>query len=482
MSARRKRGAAEAGMEDDENGSDENDDEEEEEEEESDEPIIRKRMPSRSTRGKRMDTLLDAEEEEADESFWGQDAWAEQSEDEDVALDEYDTDERQDSEDSDISEDEADADDDVDAEATLQSQIKRNRAERSKRTGVYQDPALKRKQQAAARDKLKSRGTPAPDQQSAAGSPARATRAARASVLAVKTPATAMPRPKRSLRASTKTKTEVAKELRTVEEATARKKRLQRQRKQPASAAVEMKLTQRQLLEAAAKTEIENKRSLKVMLLFQAERKRQASTRTKHTGPRVRLLSRRGLGSLVTFTGVDRVPTVINSTPVSYPEPPVCAITGLPARYRDPRTGVPYATLEAFKAIRSRSNSHAHSSHKNSPSQQLQQQQQQQRQQQHHQQQQQQKQQQRKKKIQQQQLQQHQKPPLAGTSPSGTSPTVPVAKSASAGAAVSNNTVACEQTTSTTGAMNSTPKRVKLANDPQADLPSVIATASVGAK
>ena len=37
------------------------------------------------------------------------------------------------------------------------------------------------------------------------------------------------------------------------------------------------------------------------------------------------------------------------------PAPPeVCAVTGQPARYRDPATGLPYATLEAFKELRRR--------------------------------------------------------------------------------------------------------------------------------
>lgn len=31
-----------------------------------------------------------------------------------------------------------------------------------------------------------------------------------------------------------------------------------------------------------------------------------------------------------------------------------CVITGLPAKYRDPETGQPYATVEAFKEIRAR--------------------------------------------------------------------------------------------------------------------------------
>lgn len=31
---------------------------------------------------------------------------------------------------------------------------------------------------------------------------------------------------------------------------------------------------------------------------------------------------------------------------------PVCAVTGLPAKYRDPVTGKHYATLDAFRRIR----------------------------------------------------------------------------------------------------------------------------------
>lgn len=34
------------------------------------------------------------------------------------------------------------------------------------------------------------------------------------------------------------------------------------------------------------------------------------------------------------------------------PQKAVCVITGLPAKYRDPLTGLPYATLEAFRQLR----------------------------------------------------------------------------------------------------------------------------------
>ncbi|KAF9598386.1 hypothetical protein IFM89_027349 [Coptis chinensis] len=46
--------------------------------------------------------------------------------------------------------------------------------------------------------------------------------------------------------------------------------------------------------------------------------------------------------------------TEICTTCLPYPEKAVCAITGLPAKYRDPKTGLPYATKEAFKIIRQR--------------------------------------------------------------------------------------------------------------------------------
>ena len=38
--------------------------------------------------------------------------------------------------------------------------------------------------------------------------------------------------------------------------------------------------------------------------------------------------------------------------PPSHLKRPVCAITGLPAKYRDPLTGVPYANAEAFQILR----------------------------------------------------------------------------------------------------------------------------------
>ena len=40
------------------------------------------------------------------------------------------------------------------------------------------------------------------------------------------------------------------------------------------------------------------------------------------------------------------------SNKLKHPTKPVCVVTGRPAKYKDPLTGLPYATIEAFKYIR----------------------------------------------------------------------------------------------------------------------------------
>ena len=42
------------------------------------------------------------------------------------------------------------------------------------------------------------------------------------------------------------------------------------------------------------------------------------------------------------------------------PSRATCAVTGLPARYRDPATGLPYATLDAYKELQRRSQQQQH--------------------------------------------------------------------------------------------------------------------------
>ena len=55
--------------------------------EEEEEELIKKELPSRSTRGSRISKLV-GEEAEADEAFWGQDAWNADDEDDEYSTEE----------------------------------------------------------------------------------------------------------------------------------------------------------------------------------------------------------------------------------------------------------------------------------------------------------------------------------------------------------------------------------------------------------
>ena len=100
----------------------------------------------------------------------------------------------------------------------------------------------------------------------------------------------------------------------------------------------------------------------------------------------IRKLSRRGAYNTITFTDEALIPEILvnNNTPPSIPDKvlmcilyipvisliiyltiiclvyvhcmytQVCVITGLPARYRDPVTRMPYANLDAYKEIKAR--------------------------------------------------------------------------------------------------------------------------------
>ena len=46
------------------------------------------------------------------------------------------------------------------------------------------------------------------------------------------------------------------------------------------------------------------------------------------------------------------VPATIDAVAPEYPEQPICSVTGLPARYKDPLTGSAYASLDAFRMLR----------------------------------------------------------------------------------------------------------------------------------
>lgn len=116
----------------------------------------------------------------------------------------------------------------------------------------------------------------------------------------------------------------------------------------------EKRMTQEEMLLEAAQTEIMNLRNLERVLAREEEVKKKAIVhKDVYNGPQVRFLSKDGCNYLEFCNGAS-FSSEISTKSVPYPEKAVCVITGLPAKYRDPKTGLAYATLDAFKAIRER--------------------------------------------------------------------------------------------------------------------------------
>lgn len=116
----------------------------------------------------------------------------------------------------------------------------------------------------------------------------------------------------------------------------------------------EKKMTQEEMLLEAAQTEIINLRNLERVLAREEEVKKKAIVhKAVYSGPQIRYSSKDGYSYIEFSKGVS-FQTEINTLSPPYPEKTLCAITGLPAKYRDPKTGIPYATKEAFKILRQR--------------------------------------------------------------------------------------------------------------------------------
>ncbi|KAK9272791.1 hypothetical protein L1049_003168 [Liquidambar formosana] len=116
----------------------------------------------------------------------------------------------------------------------------------------------------------------------------------------------------------------------------------------------EKKMTQEEMLLEAAQTEIMNLRNLERVLAREEEVKKRAVVhKAVYSGPQIRYFSKNGHSYLEFSKGLS-FQSQISTTSVPYPDKAVCAVTGLPAKYRDPKTGLPYATKEAFRIIRER--------------------------------------------------------------------------------------------------------------------------------
>ncbi|KAG1652588.1 hypothetical protein FOA52_007920 [Chlamydomonas sp. UWO 241] len=326
----------------------------------------RKALPQRTTRGNRMAGALAAEEQEEDATFWNQEFFAEEAADNDYEEEKV----SEDVPDSDFNESEEE--DDGKGSGTDED-------EGSRRKKVLKPPGRETKKKppsAAAVAARAARAAAAEDEDEedeevdemdaspsgrgggdgAAGSSGAKKSAKRARSPPMHLQAFDAP----SLRRSTVSKT--------TEGAQARRKQDAKPKKAPTKKKDDgwRPMTQQELLAEAARTEVENTASLKLLLAREEETKRKAMfTKKNYQGPLVKYHSKKEKAA----DGVtDTAQMTLRVCNMHYPPPwlrrmrapppppiPHCSVSGLPAKYRDPITRAPYAHLGALRRMRARS-------------------------------------------------------------------------------------------------------------------------------
>ncbi|GAB2235516.1 hypothetical protein Droror1_Dr00025941 [Drosera rotundifolia] len=281
---------------------------------------------SRATRGKRMTKLLDDELEE-DEMFWNQEALKEEEND-----DQYEEEggEVADEFDSDFNDDESEPDNDSVNDVEDRTRPKKRlifpgKAPSKKKKKMKKD--LSQISKIQKEEKLSNNSRPphdhdAPDDTEGEKSVRKSTRTA----VIVKQAE------RDAIRAA----------LQAIAKPIKRKKEGE-----------EKRMSQEEMLLEAAQTEIMNLRNLERVLAREEEVKKRAVVhKAVYTGPQIRYISKAGHNYLE-FKDLSFESQLMTES-VPYPTKAVCAVTGLSAKYRDPKTGMPYATKEAFRVIQDR--------------------------------------------------------------------------------------------------------------------------------
>ncbi|TKY59739.1 SWR1 complex subunit 2 [Spatholobus suberectus] len=291
-------------------------------EERSGEDIVLRDRASRATRGKRLTKLLDEEIQE-DELFWNQDALREDDEDDNYQEEPEIADEF----DSDFDEDEPEPDEEEPDKNDADERMHK------KKRLIFPGKTLAKKKK---KKKILSKLESSPKEEERSGKVAEEQQEETG---------------ERMIRKSTRTSVIVRQAERDAIRAALQATIKPVKRKKEGE---EKRMTQEEMLLEAAQTEIMNLRNLERVLAREEEVKRRAIVhKTVYNGPQIRYISKNGCSYLEFIKG-SSFHSEIPTASVQYPEQPVCPITGLPAKYRDPKTGLPYATKEAFKIIRER--------------------------------------------------------------------------------------------------------------------------------
>ncbi|KAH9671057.1 SWR1 complex subunit 2 [Citrus sinensis] len=257
---------------------------------------------SRVTRGKRMNKLLDDENEE-DEAFWNQDALKEEENDDNYEEEQEIADEF----DSDFDEDEPEPDEEVENEVD-------ERVWTKKRLIFPGKPLTKKKKKKKILSKLDS--------------PDKDVKSNEQSILPENHDVPNDVEGERIIRKSTRTAVVVRQAERDAIRAALQATMKPIKRKKEGE---EKRMTQEEMLLEAAQTEIMNLRNLERVLAREEEVKKRAIVhKAVYTGPQLRYLSKDGYSYLEFSKGVS-FQSELSTTSVPYPERAVCAVTGLPA-------------------------------------------------------------------------------------------------------------------------------------------------------
>lgn len=282
-------------------------------------------LPNRSTRGTRMRALLE-DEDDADEAFWTQDAFADESGD-----DAYESE----SEEEDVVD--ADFHDDESSESEGEVGVERERRAKTLKAPERRD---------GGRTGGVARVGAVREVNEVGGSRRDATaERARAAVAAADVES------RKSKRSTAQAILERSEKMRKEREA---KPTTERER------IVYVMPSQEQLMEETKVTEYYNLLDLERLLTLEAEMKKKApTTGKKYEGPSLIYRSSSkvdgGAPTIELARGAEPPAPLRRDEAKPAPvKPSVCVITGLPAKYKDPVTGMPYATLDAFKKVRAK--------------------------------------------------------------------------------------------------------------------------------
>ena len=294
--------------------------------------VEKRTLPSRSTRGKRI-SELEGVDKDVDEEFWKLTMFADEEGD-----NEFETGEQEeiDYEDSDMDDYSSDEEGETQRANDLEKKLAKEEKGSKKRKNVYKDESKKTKKK-----KKEEQGYD------------------HTTTTTEKQPRTPKSKPviptemKRSSRKATVKATEATEEkLKTKKTRTTKGPK---EYKEP---------TQEELLEEAKITKEYNKASLQALVQIEEDiRKKVREGKSKNIDPyepRIKYISKRGK-QFIEFVNHD-IPKCINQKmtdeevkrfDIPKEEKQLkCVITGLPAKYIDPLTHKPYATVEAFAEIR----------------------------------------------------------------------------------------------------------------------------------